>query len=197
MTNPDVFIIESLRFDDEKANRFEGKMISQILTLNEKKSEYYYIRTKRELEEVIDIFDDSEYRYLHLSCHGSPNSMETTLDSISFKELSEILNPVMKDRRLFISACEMVNDDLAGFIMPNTGCYSVIGPAEPIAFSDAAIIWSSFYHLAFSRSNNNMRRIDIAPHLKNLTKLFGVSMNYYSFVRKKPDEWKLTEYKIP
>ena len=71
ITHPDVFIIESLRFEDEKKELFEGRMISQILRLNDKKSEYYYIRTKRELKEVLDIFYDSKFRYLHISCHGS------------------------------------------------------------------------------------------------------------------------------
>ena len=38
---PNVFIIESLSFDDEAADRLEGKFISHILKLNEKKSSYY------------------------------------------------------------------------------------------------------------------------------------------------------------
>ena len=34
MTKPNVFIIESLDFDDEENNRFEGKVLSNILKLN-------------------------------------------------------------------------------------------------------------------------------------------------------------------
>lgn len=91
----DVFIIESLSFDDESESLHEGKLLSNILELNGKNPIYYYIRTKRECDEVLSIFEDSEYRYLHLSCHGSSNSMETTLDSISFKELGSILAPCL------------------------------------------------------------------------------------------------------
>lgn len=76
-TRPEVFIIESLEFEDESEDRFEGKMLSHALRLSGKEPIYFYIRTRRELDEVLDFFEDSSYRYLHLSCHGSANSMET------------------------------------------------------------------------------------------------------------------------
>src|SRR3989304_8337351 len=87
MTRANVFIIESLRFDDEENKRFEGKFLSQILHLGDKKTIYYYIRTKKELEEVLRLFKKSNYRYLHLSCHGNKSSIFTTLDRVSFSEL--------------------------------------------------------------------------------------------------------------
>jgi hypothetical protein len=33
ITKPEVFIIESLNLEDEKHDRFEGKIISQILSV--------------------------------------------------------------------------------------------------------------------------------------------------------------------
>lgn len=74
-SKPEVFIIESLELEDEKRNCFEGKILSQILYLSGKKSIYYYIRKKRELEEIVSEFHQSEYRYLHISCHGNENHM--------------------------------------------------------------------------------------------------------------------------
>lgn len=41
-TKPEVFIIESLRFDDERQDRFEGQIIKKILALSGKNCEYYY-----------------------------------------------------------------------------------------------------------------------------------------------------------
>jgi len=185
MTKPNVFIIESLGFDDEKKDRFEGKVLSNILTLNGIESEYYYMRTKQELEEIVDKFDESKYRYLHISCHGSPNSMETTLDSVPFKELGTILSPCLDKKRVFISACEMVNKKLANALIDNSNCYSVIGPSEPVEFSDATIFWASFYHLMFSKNESAMKRYEIKNVLKNITKLFDVPVNYYSKSRSK------------
>jgi len=179
-TIPDVFIIESLTFEDEKSEHFEGKILSNILKLNGKNPIYYYIRTKKELDEVMDKFEDSEYRYLHISCHGSKNSMETTLDFVSFDELSELIKPCLDYKRLFLSACSMVNESLAKKLLSNSKCHSVIGPYEPVLFSDAAIFWSSFYHLMFSENDDSMKLKEIRNSLKKLTNLFGVPINYYS-----------------
>ena len=40
-TIPQVFIIESLRLSDEEEERFEGRILKQILRLSEKRSSYY------------------------------------------------------------------------------------------------------------------------------------------------------------
>ena len=177
---PNVFIIESLNFEDEKYNRFEGKFLSQILQLGGKDSSYYYIRTKKELKKVLEIFESSDYRYLHISCHGNDSSLFTTLDKLPFSGFAELVKPYLNDKRLFVSACSAVNDDLAGHIIPNSGCYSLIGPISEIGFHDAAIVWASFYHLMFKENPNAMKRIDILPTLKNVVNTFGISLNYYS-----------------
>src|SRR5438105_2928617 len=123
-TKPEVFIVESLNYKDEKADRFEGEVISRILRLNGKEPIYYYIRTQKELVSILDLFADSEYRYLHISCHASEEQMATTLDSISLDEFADIVNPYLKGKRLFVSACSMVNNSLAEKILPGSGCYS-------------------------------------------------------------------------
>ncbi|NQZ90946.1 MAG: hypothetical protein HRT97_01235 [Moritella sp.] len=184
MSKPNVFIIESLNFEDEENDRFEGKVLSKILKLNGVDSQYYYIRTKQELDEIIVKFDESDYRYLHLSCHGSPDSLETTLDSVSFKELNDMLAPCLDKKRVFISACEMVNEDLAEALIGETDCYSVIGPSEPILFSDATIFWSSFYHLMFGENDSSMKKRDIKTVLEKTTDLFEVKVNYFSKSKK-------------
>jgi hypothetical protein len=40
-TKPEVFIIESLKFEDEVENLFEGKLISEMLALSDKGCKYY------------------------------------------------------------------------------------------------------------------------------------------------------------
>lgn len=62
MSQPEIFIIESLDFKDERAEHFEGRIISQILALSGKKCEYCYIRTKRELKALLEQFKSSHYR---------------------------------------------------------------------------------------------------------------------------------------
>lgn len=192
-TIPEVFIIESLTFDNEKDEMYEGKLISNILHLSDKKSIYYYIRTKAELESVLDLFWESNYRYLHLSCHGNSKSMATTLDSIDFKELSDLLDPVLMNRRLFLSACSMTNDKLAKAVIPSSECYSVIGPAKDIKFNDAAILWATFYHLMFRDGFNAMKRSKILENAKNASTMFNVPLNYYSKSRSDKNGYRHTK----
>lgn len=183
-TKPEVFIIESLSFENEKDRLFEGKIISNMLHLSEKSSVYYYIRTQAELEKVLDIFWDSNYRYLHLSCHGSQKSLLTTLDDLNFNELSELLEPVLENRRLFLSACSMTNDNLAKAVIPSSDCYSILGPAKDIHFNDAAILWATFYHLMFKDNCRSMNRSRILQYANNVSTMFKVPLNYYSKSRK-------------
>lgn len=176
----DVFIIESLNLKDEKAERFEGRMLSQILKLNDKKSQYYYIRTKKELNHVLQIFYDSGYKYLHISSHGNCEGLALTLDFIPFNTLATLFEPYVENRRIFISACEMVSDELVKEFMPKTNCLSVIGPGVEINFDDAAIFWSSFYHLMFKTNSNVMKRDTLIRHLNAISTLFCININYYS-----------------
>ena len=155
-------------------------MLSEILRLNRKDRAYYYIRTRTELEEILDRFDDSGFRYLHLSCHGDANYMATTLDNIPLRELGTMLHPCMEDRRLFVSSCKMTNAKLARSLIPGSGCYSIIGPTEQVQFADAAILWASFYHQMIKRNEHAMKRKALLAELKSLTRVFGVPMNYFT-----------------
>ena len=61
-------------------------MKHQILSLADVKCIYKYVRTIHELKYFIEDFHKSQYRYLHISCHGSEESISTTLDEIPFAE---------------------------------------------------------------------------------------------------------------
>jgi hypothetical protein len=179
MSKADVFIIESLRFDDERCQRFEGQFISKILQLGGKKCRYYYIRTRRELEHVLQKFKQSNYRYLHLSCHGNHNTIATTLDDISFVDFANMIRPCLKKKRLFLSACSVANDDLAQLLMPDSGCTSMIGPDKGVLFNDAAILWASLYHSMFAWDSKKMNGPMLREKAQAFANMFYVSLNYF------------------
>ena len=185
-TKPKVFIIESLDFEDEEKKLFEGHIIANILQLSKIETKYYYVRTKSEFKEVISKFYDSDYRYLHISCHGGENhdSIWTTLDEIPFKELAEILGGNLYKKRLFMSSCSVVNDKLAKAVIPKTECYSIIGPKKDIEFRDAAIMWASFYHLMFKKNKRNMFREGLIENMQKVVDTFGQPLNYFSTSRR-------------
>jgi hypothetical protein len=190
MSKPNVFIIESLKFDDEKNKRLEGDFLSHILRLTDKAPGYYYIRTRKEMEKVLALFRESGYRYLHISCHGSSNKISTTLDEISFSDLGKMINPYLKNKRLFLSACSSVNQKLAKAIIPESKCYSIIGPKKDVFFQDAAIMWASFYHLMFKENPDAMSRKDILPILKRIARTFKMPLNYFSISKNSPQRYK-------
>lgn len=176
MSQPEIFIIESLNFEDERAERFEGKIISEILALSGKKCEYCYIRTKRELSTLLEHFASSRYRYLHLSCHGNKQAMFTTLDPIPFSELGALIKPHLRKRRLFVSACSATNTALAEAIMPDSGCYSILGPDQDIYFGDAAVLWASFYHVMFSADSTAMKYKTIKAKAQEVSDMYRVRL---------------------
>ncbi len=186
-TKPKVFIIESLDFEDEEKKRFEGYIISDILRLSKIETKYYYIRTKSEFKEVISKFYDSDYRYLHISCHGGANgdSIWTTMDEIKFDELALILEGNLYRKRLFLSSCSVVNQKLAKTVIPKTECFSIIGPKKDIEFRDAAIMWASFYHLMFKKNKKNMFRDGLMENMQKVVDAFGQQLNYFSISRRK------------
>lgn len=182
----EVFVIESVDFGDEKENRREGQILTGILNLAGKNTAYFYIRTRKELEAVLAKFAESNFRYLHISCHGGTNKIYMTLDDLPLDEFGRIVKPYLKNRRLFLSACEATNKKLAGAVIPHSGCYSLIGPKGDIDFGDAAMVWASFYHIMFQRNSDAMKGSDIRPVLTRICSTFGVSMRYFRSSKKSP-----------
>lgn len=179
-TTPNVFIIESLRFDDEKERRAEGKFLSHILRLEGREFAYYYIRTKQELEEVLDRFETSGFRYLHISCHANNNGIALTLDDLTVGELGELLRPYLDKRRVFFSACELATERLARELLTETLCYSVVAPAQGVEFGQAALFWASLYHLMFREEKKEMKRAELSRNLSALSTLFALKIRFFS-----------------
>lgn len=184
MTIPDVFIIESLKINEEKLEIQEGKFLSHLLRLHNKKPIYYYIRSKTELKEIMSVFDKSNYRYLHIACHGNNQEIGFTFGRISFKDFGKIVRPYLNKKRLFLSACQSTNINLAKEIIPNTRCYSLIGFGNKIHFNDAAITCASFYHLMFKKNPAQIKRMYILPILNQINQIYGISLRYYSRSKK-------------
>jgi hypothetical protein len=180
MSKRGLFIIESLDREDERVSR-EGLIIQQILNLSGSLPvEYIYIRTEVELSMALEEFKASKFRYLHLSCHGAQDSISLTLDELVFEDFVPIIAPYLKSRRLFFSACSVVNHKLAAALMRESTCNSIIGPSEDIYFDDALLMWATFYHLAF-RDEGELKLLGgkIRWALRRVNRSFGQEFRYY------------------
>ena len=178
-----VFIIESMRSDDELNGKLDGKILKEILELCSIPNEYHYIKTKLELSDVIKRFSETDFGFLHLSCHGDAECFALTCEDVKFEELGIIIGEHMKYRRLFLSVCKTARFELAKYFIPKHHCYSIVGTPNSIAIDKAAIFWSSFYYLMYSKDKVSMKQVDILPTLLNLTNIFQMKLNYYSIIR--------------
>ena len=186
---PEVFILESLSFDDEQAQRYEGRILSDILRLCGKTPKYFYFRTELELIELVTLFRNSAYRYLHISAHGSAAGINTTLGTITYARFAEIFGGHLKNRRIFLSACSVGNDLLATCMQAaNKGMYSIAAPVEDIEFRHAAAIWSALYVRMFSLDSGGMKSKEIGRVLTLMCQLFGIPF-FWSYHDAKNNKW--------
>lgn len=178
-TVAEVFIIESLRLADEAKERHEGAVLAAVLKMCNKRPLYYYIRTKAELRHIAKRFESSRYRYLHISCHGGDTSLDTTLDSVSYKDFAKIFENRLAGRRLFVSACSAGNELFSELVgSKNEEVISVAAPCEDIYFNHAVAFWSAFYVKVFSINSKSMNSDRLVEVLSPLAKLFGVPMHF-------------------
>lgn len=176
-TLPEVFIIESLSFEDEVSKNYEGKILYHLLKMCNKNPIYFYFRTGLELKTLLNEFRSSGYRFLHFSCHGSSTQIKTTLERIDYKDFVADLEGLLKNRRLFLSGCELGNELLHSMIFgKNIGMYSIIGPKDPIRFDVSAALWSAFYVKLFLIDQDYVKKSLIVDSLKSLCELYDLSL---------------------
>ena len=189
-TKSNVCIVESLDFMDEDARR-EGEIISRTLKMSGKRPYYVYIRSRDELEAFAKEFGKSEYRYLHISCHGGKGAFYTTLNKIDALDLARILAPHVNHRRVFLSACLAAKSKFAHALMNESECYSVVAPVGAVYFDDAAIFWTSFYHLMFKENPVSMKNAVMKDTLKMCARLIGEEFRFFCW-----ESGKLVEHTI-
>jgi len=177
-TKANVCIVESLGFLEETIHK-EGEIIFRTLQLSGKRPSYTYVRSREDFEAFVKEFGKSSYRYLHVSCHGHKSAFWTTLEMIAGPEMVNILAPHLKNRRLFVSACLATDSKFAKELMEKSQCHSVLGPAGSPYFDDAAIFWTSFYHLMFKENPASMSSADIARNVEKCARLVNENFRFF------------------
>lgn len=179
-----VFIIESMDFAREMDGRMDGFVLSTILHLCDIPHRYFYVRTRMEFEHVIGKFKRSRFGFLHLSCHGNEEGLKLSLEKLPFDDLEILMGTALRERRLFLSACDAGRFELAQHFIPRHNCASVIGSPDKISIDKAAVFWSSFYHLMWERDRDRMPQTELIPMLEMVTQTFQIRLIYFSIIRK-------------
>jgi hypothetical protein len=180
-----VFIIESMDWENESHGKLDGAALKTILDLSDIPNQYIYVRTRQEFEHTMDLFKESDYGFLHISCHGNDEGICLTMDDINFEDMGLIMGPYLKYRRLFLSACKAACFQLAEYFIPQHHCYSIMGPPDTIDYDKAAIFWSTYYYLMYQDDKIRMWQRNIIPTLENVTRTFSETLNYFSIINER------------
>lgn len=155
--------------------------IARSLRMSLKTPQYRYVRTARELEHFVDEFEDSNYRYLHISCRGSKSGVSTTLDDLTTDEFAGIVGPALGRKRLFLSTCQASTTEMATAVFSQSGgCYSLAGPVDQINFDDSVILWTAFYHLMFKANDRAMKRDAIEQTMAQCAAMVDEKVAFYT-----------------
>jgi len=61
-----------------------------VLNMMGQQAEHRYIRTRKELNRMLQQFVRSRFQYLHIACHGGDDSFALTLDNVKYHEFAEM-----------------------------------------------------------------------------------------------------------
>jgi hypothetical protein len=177
-----IFLIESLNEGDDK----DGKILKDILDVCQIENDYTEVKTRSQLIGAIDKFKESEFRYLHLSCHANEKGFGLTDTTfITNIEFSEIISDKLQKRRIFMSACKAGNLDLAGRLITRNKIYSLIGSPEPIRFDKSLLFYPTFYHIMNELDEKRMMKNELRKSIRAGVNLFKIPIHYYAFMRNK------------
>lgn len=170
-----VYIIESLSaVDIQTEKKYEGRILSEILMLQEISVEYSQIKDKTGFIEAIERIKMqilSQYQnihinnsftlpILHLSCHGNKDGIEFTDEFIKWDELYAVLlllsdafvdidvdvNPLL----LVMSVCEglyaLLLDEIAQKLSKKSPFAFLIANKEKIYWEDTIVAFSVLYY---------------------------------------------------
>lgn len=199
-TRVGVFIIESRKIEEEKTGKKQGLILTEMLTLLGVISEYRYIRTKKELIEMVNQYYASKFRYLRLSMHGVSsqnkplNKFSLSLEKITYDEFCNIIikngHDKNEKRRLFISACHVAADITIPFREKSNSFISIIAPSINIKTKIAPLAWATFYNKMFSVEKNSMATNIIKENLQNICVFFAVKFKGYFRNKNSTSQYK-------
>lgn len=146
----DLFIIESCSGGSDDFLP-EGQYLVRTLLKMGKKPIFVGVKNKDELKRALEMFKVSNYRYLHISCHGSDHTLSLSESGeLSYTEFAQMSNGCFNDKRLFLSACELGNPSFSNEVaMNNTAIQSIVAPIKKLSSFISESIWCAFYTSIF------------------------------------------------
>jgi len=181
---PKVFIIESLGANDVNNHRCDGKILEAQLQLIGEESVYRYVLNVSDLRNALCEFDESEFRFLHVSCHGDSAKAYLAANPAgeTYEEFSKCFSSKVALTRVTFAACKLGNKSFfEEFCRWNKGVQSLAAPMNDLPFQRSSLYWATYYTKLIEEcrnSNNHIHRDFIESVVPQLSKVLNVSMRY-------------------
>lgn len=152
-----VRIIECLGNDDPGS---EGKLLKHVFNLMEIESSYCHVSS---IEDFIYKIADSDYKYIHISAHGSTGGEEKrfkgwwTPNGTGTKSKMAQLVGKVKATAIISTACRSGTNGFGRYVVDQLGCPFFIGPEKDARFYNASLFSHIFYHKLFMIKKGNVR----------------------------------------
>lgn len=181
---PKVFIIESLGADDVNNHRCDGKILEAQLKLLGEEPVYRYVLNVSDLRKALCEFDEAEFRFLHISCHGDSSKVYLAANPCgeSYTEFAKCFSSKVALSRVTFSACKLGSKYFfKEFYRWNKGVQSVAAPMNDLPFQRGSLYWAAYYTKLIEEcrnSNNHIHRDFIECVVPLLSRALNVSMRY-------------------
>lgn len=170
----EVFIIESVTEHD-------GYVLFQQLKLLGGRPRYIPVRNLNDFKAAMAVFRMSNYRFLHISCHGDKSCSKVKIGKTwyFYESIADAFPCALKSRRVSFSACELGNDDFTRVLNSrNHWIHSITAPSKAVDSKIAAAYWVSFYTLCFQYPRIKGKKVSIASKpiekiIETLNPVFG------------------------
>lgn len=151
----------------------EGRIINEfvnILNVQNKDNIYieYHDRLPRK-EDILDIFHNYEWDYIHIAAHGTETAFHLPKGKIDLKDLLEI---EFHCTLLLSTGCNTGTMEF-GDIMRQQGCESYIAPNRAVYYNDAVLFSLLVYNHIFFESYAQK------PNLKSVKTGFDKAVKRY------------------
>ena len=180
-SHAEVFIIEMLPLDNIKKGQLDGEILCRQLELMGRQPRYIRVNDQNEFRAALLIFRQSNYRYLHISCHGMNDTVVLGSEFSDYYDFAQMTAGMLKSRRISFSACCLGNQPLAEELFKNNpGMHSFLAPKDTIPFETASAFWVSFFTLMYQdcqrRNQTHVGHRLVGETAKKLGHVFSVRM---------------------
>lgn len=183
LTISDVFIIEALTAEDVRQGMLDGYILYQQIKLMGGDPRYIRVKSENDLKAALVMFRESNYKFLHVSCHGDRIKQKIRIGEkwFGYMRVAIASRQLLKSRRVTFSACEL-GDELfcKRLFEKNHWMHSFTAPTTEINAKVASAFWVSLYTLWLNKSIPSVKD-DLSVRSDTVLDVLKILSNAFDF----------------